>query len=92
MDRLAALEAFVRVAETRSFSEAARRLRSSKSVVSRQAAALEAELGVRLFHRSTRSLTLTEAGQGYVEQVSRRMPRCPGCRPRHAGASGAARR
>ena len=71
MDLLAAIEAFVRVAESNSFSEAARRLRLSKSVVSRQVSALEAELGVRLFHRTTRSLTLTEAGRGYFESTSR---------------------
>ena len=71
MDRLAALQAFVRVAETRSFSEAARRLRTSKSAVSRLVAALEAELGARLFHRTTRSLTLTEPGASYVERASR---------------------
>lgn len=71
MDRLTAMEAFVQVAETRSFSEAARRSRSSKSAVSRQIAALETELGARLFHRTTRSLTLTEAGRSYFEHVSR---------------------
>ena len=71
MDRFAAMTAFARVAETRSFSEAARRLRMSKSVVSRQVMALETELGARLFHRTTRSLTLTEAGQGYYERVVR---------------------
>jgi DNA-binding transcriptional LysR family regulator len=71
MDRLANMEAFVRVAETKSFSEAARRLRSSKSLISRQVAALEAELGVRLFHRTTRSLSLTEEGRGYHAQVTR---------------------
>src|SRR5438874_7244131 len=71
MDRLRALEAFVQVAESRSFSEAARRLRSSKSGISRQVAALEAELGARLLHRTTRSLTLTEAGRGYFERASR---------------------
>jgi len=65
------MTAFVRVAETGSFSEAARRLRSSKSVVSRQIAALETDLGVRLLHRSTRALTLTEAGRGYFDQVVR---------------------
>lgn len=69
MDRLAAIEAFVQVAETGSFSEAARRLRASKSVISRQVATLEAELGARLFHRTTRSLKLTEAGQGYFGRV-----------------------
>jgi len=71
MDRLAALESFVKVAETQSFSEAARRLRASKSVVSRQIAALEAELGARLFQRTTRSMTLTEAGRGYFERAAR---------------------
>ncbi len=71
MDRLTAIEAFVRVAEARSFSEAARRLRSSKSAVSRNVGALESELGVRLFHRTTRSLTLTEAGRGYFERATR---------------------
>lgn len=71
MDRLAALEAFAKVAETQSFSEAARRLRQSKSAVSRHVAALEADLGARLFHRTTRSLTLTEAGRGYFARASR---------------------
>ena len=71
MDRFAAIESFVKVAETRSFSEAARRLRSSKSAISRNVGALEAELGARLFHRTTRSLTLTEAGRGYFERASR---------------------
>ncbi|HME84099.1 MAG TPA: LysR family transcriptional regulator [Roseiarcus sp.] len=71
MDRLAALETFVRVAEARSFSEAARRLRASKSAVSRNIGALEAELGVRLFQRTTRSLNLTEAGRSYCERAAR---------------------
>ncbi len=71
MDRFAAIETFVRVAETRSFSEAARRLRIAKSAVSRQVSALEAELGARLFHRTTRSLHLTEAGRAYFERASR---------------------
>ena len=71
MDRLGNMQAFVRVAEAKSFSEAARRLHSSKSLVSRQVAALEAELGVRLFHRTTRSLSLTDEGRGYHAQVAR---------------------
>lgn len=70
MDRLAMMEAFVRVAELRSFSAAAQRLRRSKSLVSRQVAALEGELGVRLLHRTTRALTLTEAGHGYLTRAS----------------------
>jgi DNA-binding transcriptional LysR family regulator len=71
MDRLSALEAFVRVAETGSFSEAAHRLKTSKSAVSRLVSGLEADLGVRLIHRTTRSLTLTEAGRGYCERAGR---------------------
>src|SRR5581483_1107867 len=71
MDRLGALQAFVQVAETGSFSEAARRLRSSKSAISRQVSGLETELGARLLHRTTRSLTLTEAGRGYFERAAR---------------------
>jgi len=71
MDRLAAIEAFARVAETGSFSAAARAMTLSKSLISRQVSALEAELGARLFARTTRSLTLTEAGRGYYDQVVR---------------------
>jgi DNA-binding transcriptional LysR family regulator len=71
LDRLDSMEAFVRVAESHSFSEAARRLRVSKSVVSRQVSALEAQLGARLFHRTTRSLALTEIGRAYFERCSR---------------------
>nr|WP_298682192.1 LysR family transcriptional regulator [uncultured Dongia sp.] len=71
MDRLSTMEAFAKVAETQSFSEAARRLRSSKSLVSRQVAALESQLGVRLFQRTTRRLTLTEEGRAYHVQMIR---------------------
>jgi DNA-binding transcriptional LysR family regulator len=71
MDRLAALESFARVAETGSFSAAARALNLSKSLISRQISTLEAELGARLMSRTTRSLTLTEAGRSYYEQVAR---------------------
>ena len=71
MTRFDFLQAFVRVAETGSFSEAARRLGLSKSMVSRQVSALEAELGVRLLHRTTRSLSPTEAGRAYLERCQR---------------------
>ena len=71
MDRLAVLESFARVAETGSFSAAARALNISKSLISRQVTWLEAELGARLIARTTRSLTLTEAGRGYYDQVAR---------------------
>jgi DNA-binding transcriptional LysR family regulator len=71
MDRLAAIEAFVTVAESGSFSLAAERLHASKSVISRQVSALEAELSARLLHRTTRALTLTEAGRSYLERATR---------------------
>ena len=71
MDRLLAMEAFVRAADGRSFSQAARQMRLSKSVVSRQIAALEAALGARLLQRTTRTLTLTEAGRLYLERARR---------------------
>lgn len=71
MDRLAAIEAFVAVAEAGSFSRAAEKLTMAKSAISRQVSALETELGARLFHRTTRSLTLTEVGSGYLERASR---------------------
>ncbi|MEO0035871.1 MAG: hypothetical protein RLZZ501_1894, partial [Pseudomonadota bacterium] len=71
MDRLAALTAFAAVAEAGSFAAAARRLGRSTSRLSRQVAELEAALGSRLLHRTTRALTLTEAGRSYHEQVAR---------------------
>ncbi len=71
MDRLAAMEAFVLVAECGSFSQAAIRLHGSKSAISRQVSALEADLGARLFQRTTRALALTEAGRDYFERAKR---------------------
>jgi DNA-binding transcriptional LysR family regulator len=65
METLANLESFVRSAEQGSFSEAARRLSLTPAAVSRNVAMLERNLGVRLFHRSTRRLTLTEAGEAF---------------------------
>lgn len=59
---------FVRVAETGSFSEAARRLQLPKSQVSRQVRLLEEALGTRLFERTTRQVRLTESGQVYFQR------------------------
>lgn len=70
METLANLESFVRSAECRSFSEAARRLSITPAAVSRNVAVLERNLGVRLFHRSTRKLTLTEAGERFQQAIS----------------------
>lgn len=62
---------FAQVVKARSFSGAARRLEISKSRVSKAIARLEAALGVRLLHRSTRSLSLTEVGEVYFEHCDR---------------------
>lgn len=66
---LGAMQIFVSVADSGSFSECARRLGLSQPSVSRQITHLEAHLGVRLLQRTTRSLSLTEAGQIYYEKA-----------------------
>jgi len=71
MDQITALRVFVRVAEEGSFSNAARALGMSKSAVSKHVAALEAKLGTRLLHRTTRQVTLTEEGRAYWTRASR---------------------
>ena len=68
MDRLHAMQSFVRVAEAGSFSAVAEQLNVARSAVTRQIASLEAHLGVKLIARSTRRLSLTSAGTTYVEQ------------------------
>lgn len=68
MDRLDAMHLFVRVAELGSFSAAAQQMGVARSVVTRQIAALEAHLGVKLMARSTRRLTLTSGGTAYLEK------------------------
>jgi len=71
MDRLAAMETFVLVIETGSFSAAARRLNVGQPAVSKLVAQLEDRLGVRLLVRSTRGLTPTEAGLNFYERARR---------------------
>lgn len=78
METLSNLEAFVRSAEYRSFSEAARRLGLTPAAVSRNVAILERNLGVRLFYRSTRGLKLTEAGESFLESVGDPLDRLQG--------------
>ena len=70
METLANLESFIRSAECGGFSAAARRLGVTPAAVSRNVAMLERNLGVRLFQRSTRSLTLTEDGERFLASVS----------------------
>ena len=69
METLANLECFARSAETGSFSAAARQLALTPAAVSRNVAILERNIGVRLFHRSTRKLTLTEAGEHFLASI-----------------------
>jgi DNA-binding transcriptional LysR family regulator len=69
METLTNLESFVRSAELSGFSPAARRLGISPAAVSRNVAMLERNLGVRLFQRSTRKLTLTEAGERFYQAI-----------------------
>jgi len=71
MDRLDAMQAFVAVAELRGFAPAARKLKLSPSGVTRLIAALEDRLGARLLQRTTRSVTLTDAGTRYLERAKR---------------------
>lgn len=65
------MTAFVTVADLRGFAPAARQLRLSPSVVTRHVAALEERLGARLLQRTTRSVTLTDAGARYLERARR---------------------
>ena len=69
MDRYDAIEVAVVVAETGSFVGAARALGLSPPAVTRGVAALEARLGVMLFHRSTRAVSLTDEGTRFLAQV-----------------------
>ncbi len=69
METLANLESFVRSAETGSFSAAARLLALTPAAVSRNVAMLERNIGVRLFQRSTRKLSLTEAGERFLASI-----------------------
>ncbi|EJM17202.1 transcriptional regulator [Pseudomonas sp. GM18] len=69
METLANLESFVRSAETGSFSAAARLLALTPAAVSRNVAILERNIGVRLFQRSTRKLSLTEAGERFLASI-----------------------
>tara|TARA_B110000438_G_scaffold57039_1_gene57103 strand:- start:2453 stop:3373 length:921 start_codon:yes stop_codon:yes gene_type:complete len=68
MDRLSAMNMFIRVVETGSFSAVAKELSSTQPTVSKNIAELESWLGAKLLNRSTRSLRLTETGADYYER------------------------
>ena len=70
MESFGSIECFVRSAEGGSFAEAARHLSLTPAAVGKSVAKLEGRLGVRLFQRSTRRLTLTEAGKLFLDEVS----------------------
>jgi DNA-binding transcriptional LysR family regulator len=69
MDRYQELNAFIAVVEAGGFSAAARRTGDSQSGISKAVSALEKRLGVVLFNRSTRSVTLTDQGQKYYDRT-----------------------
>jgi DNA-binding transcriptional LysR family regulator len=71
LDSLGDFTVFVQVAETRSFAETGRLLGVSASAVGKRMARLEERLGVRLFHRSTRSMTLTAEGNMFLARCRR---------------------
>ena len=69
METLNSIDCFVCTAEAGSFAEAGRRLGLTAAAVGKNVARLEQGVGVRLFHRTTRSLALTEAGERFLEEV-----------------------
>jgi DNA-binding transcriptional LysR family regulator len=71
VDSVSAFNVFVKVAETRSFVAAGRLLGVSASAVGKSVTRLEERLGVRLFHRSTRSVTLTAEGSMFLDRSRR---------------------
>jgi len=71
LDRLTGLEVFAKVAAAGSLSAAGRAMGMSQTMVTKHMAALETRLGVKLFHRTTRRLSITEAGRNYLEASER---------------------
>ncbi|MBL4906492.1 MAG: LysR family transcriptional regulator [Sneathiella sp.] len=71
LDEVRGMVVFARVVESGSFAEAARRLKVSRAAVSQQVKQVEARLGARLLHRSTRSLSLTDVGTDYYQSCKR---------------------
>src|ERR1700727_2152204 len=69
MDLINGLQIFIRVVETGSFSAVARESNASQSAVTRQVAQLEEHFGVRLLHRTTRKLSLTDDGQDLLARA-----------------------
>ena len=74
MDRITSMRVFVRAASAGSLSAAGRHPGMSPAMATKHVNALEARLGVKLFHRTTRRLSLTEAGSDYLEACQRILP------------------
>ncbi|AZL74473.1 LysR family transcriptional regulator [Pseudomonas sichuanensis] len=91
MDSLSGFVVFNRVAETRSFVAAGQSLGISASAVGKRVARLEGRLGVRLFHRSTRSITLTAEGALFLERSRRILAEIEATEQELSQASGAPR-
>ena len=88
MDRLQSMRVFSKVVELGSFARAAQHLSMSNAVVTRYVADLEAHLGTRLLNRTTRSLSLTDVGETYLQRCAQILldideaesrPSCSGC-------------
>ncbi|MET0528201.1 MAG: LysR family transcriptional regulator, partial [Microvirga sp.] len=71
LDRITGMQIFVRVAALGSLSAAARALGISQTMATKHVGAIEERLGIKLLHRTTRRLTLTEAGRRYLESAER---------------------
>lgn len=69
MDKLRAIELFVRLANLGSFTKVAEQTGTSKSMISKEISRLEADIGARLLHRSTRNVQLTPVGEGYLQRA-----------------------
>lgn len=69
MDKLRAIELFVRLADLGSFTRVAEQTNASKSMISKEIRRLEESLGARLLHRSTRNVRLTHVGEGYLQRA-----------------------
>src|SRR5687768_12856301 len=85
---LAGLVAFLRIAELGSFVRASESLGMSKAAVSKQVTALERRLGTRLLHRTTRRLSLTEAGQAYLRHAHTALAEAQAAEDAVAGTKG----
>ena len=69
MNKLRAIQLFVRLADLGSFTRVAEQTNSSKSMISKEIGRLEVELGARLLHRTTRNVQLTHVGEGYLQRA-----------------------